>query len=321
MPPASTDLAALLDQTLEVVWLWDADAARPVYVNRAFARVWGRPPEAFTAAADPVAFLRSTLHPDDRDRAGRNAAAPPADGSSAEYRVLRPNGEVRWVRARGRPYHCTGSPACRNLLIGIAEDVTERNRHVEQLESQRKALEEAYLHLQEVVVTDPLTGSKNRRGLEAALERAVDDARRHGTPVSAVALDIDNFKSYNDAFGHPAGDSVIVAVATVVQRTLRPTDLAARVGGEEFTVLLPDTDRAGAEAAAERIRRAIAHARWRHRPVTASLGCATWFPVRGDHPDSLLTDADKALYQSKRDGRNRVTHHSAMPEAEAPAPV
>ena len=320
MPPVTPNLEAILDQTLEVVWLWDPDARRPVYVNRAFARVWGRPAEAFLNAPCAQAFLRSTLHPDDRERYGRNASAPPADGSAVEYRVLRPHGEVRWVRSRSKPY-LDPHPGAGDWVIAITEDITERKRHEDQLEAQRKALEEAYLHLQEVVVTDPLTGAKNRRGLEAALERAVDDARRHGTPVSAVAIDIDHFKVYNDSFGHPAGDSVIVAVATIVQRTLRPTDLGARVGGEEFTVLLPDTDRAGAEAAAERIRRAIAHARWQHSPVTASLGCATWTPGTGQSPADLLADADRALYQSKRDGRNRVTHRADMPEPATAVPV
>ena len=316
MTTVTPNLEALLDQTLEVVWLWDTDERRPVYVNRAFARVWGRPAEAFLKAPCPQSFLRSTLHPDDRERYGRSAAAPPADGGAVEYRVLRPHGEVRWVRSRSKPY-LDPHPGAGDWVIAITEDITERKRHEDQLEAQRKALEEAYLHLQEVVVTDPLTGAKNRRGLEAALERAVDDARRHGAPVSAVAIDIDHFKVYNDSFGHPAGDSVIVAVATIVQRTLRPTDLGARVGGEEFTVLLPDTDRAGAEAAAERIRRAIAHARWQHAPVTASLGCATWTPGTGRSPADLLADADRALYQSKRDGRNRVTHRADMPDPAA----
>ena len=320
MTTVTPDLEALLDQTLEVVWLWDADARRPVYVNRAFARVWGRPVESFLRAPCAQAFLRSTIHPDDRERYGRGAASPPADGTAVEYRVLRPHGEVRWVRSRSKPYLGHPHPAdAGHWVIGITEDITERKRHEDQLEAQRKALEEAYLHLQEVVVTDPLTGAKNRRGLEAALERAVHDARRHGTSVSAVAIDIDHFKFYNDTYGHPAGDSVIVAVATIVQRTLRPTDLGARVGGEEFTVLLPDTDRAGAEAAAERIRRAIAHARWQHVPVTASLGCATWTPAGGHPPVELLADADRALYQSKRDGRNRVTHFADMPDAAVPA--
>ena len=320
MPPVTPNLEAILDQTLEVVWLWDPDARRPVYVNRAFARVWGRPVESFLNAPSAQAFLRSTIHPDDRERFGRAAGTPPADGSAVEYRVLRPHGEVRWVRSRAKPYlEPPAAPGASGWVIGITEDVTERKRHEDQLEAQRKALEEAYLHLQEVVVTDPLTGSKNRRGLEAALDRAVEDARRHGTTVSAVAIDIDHFKFYNDSYGHPAGDSVIVAVATIVQRTLRPTDLGARVGGEEFTVLLPDTDRAGAEAAAERIRRAIAHARWQHVPVTASFGCATWNPAGGRPPAELLADADRALYQSKHNGRNRVTHVADMPAAAPPA--
>ena len=318
MTAVTPNLEALLDQTLEVVWLWDTDERRPVYVNRAFARVWGRPAEVFLNAPCAQAFLRSTIHPDDRERYGRSVAHPPADGTAIEYRVLRPHGEVRWVRSRSKPYlgH-PHEPGANRWVIGITEDVTERKRHENQLEAQRKALEEAYLHLQEVVVTDPLTGAKNRRGLEAALDRAVDDARRHGSPVSAVAIDIDHFKFYNDSYGHPAGDSVIVAVATIVQRSLRPTDLGARVGGEEFTVLLPDTDRAGAAAAAERLRASIALARWQHAPVTASLGCATWTPAGGRPPAELLADADRALYQSKRDGRNRVTHRADMPEVVA----
>jgi len=318
MPTVLPDLRAILEHTYEVVWLLDPSSGKLHYINGAFETLWGRRVEQLLVAPSTTSFLSSTVHPDDRARYDRGVELRDMGGGhlDIEYRILRPNGEVRWVRSRSRPY--LGGEG---LIVGMNEDITERKRHEEQLEAHRRELEEAYARLQEAVITDPLTGLKNRRGLQAGLERVEADARRHRTAISVVATDIDHFKLYNDAYGHPAGDNVLVAVSTIIQRSMRPTDLAARVGGEEFVVLLPDTDRSGAIAAAERIRRAVAYARWPHRPVTASFGCSTWHPDEACSPSTLFAAADKAMYESKNTGRNRVTHILDMAQAEIAEPL
>jgi diguanylate cyclase (GGDEF)-like protein len=156
--------------------------------------------------------------------------------------------------------------------------------------------------------TDPLTGLANRRAFEEELGRAVARAGRSGAPLSLVALDVDRFKAVNDGHGHPAGDAVLRELAARARAAARAGDLAARVGGEEFALLLPGAPLAGAVELAERLRAAIAAAPVdvgiARLSVTASLGCATLAP--GERPEALLARADARLYEAKRDGRDRV---------------
>lgn len=155
---------------------------------------------------------------------------------------------------------------------------------------------------------DALTGLANRRAFEEELAREAARAARAGAPLSVALLDVDRFKGVNDAHGHAAGDAVLRAVAARARDTLRAGDLAARIGGEEFALLLPGADLAGAAELAERVRLAIAAApieaggRW--LAVSASLGCAALAP--GEAPDALVARADARLYDAKRAGRDRV---------------
>jgi diguanylate cyclase (GGDEF)-like protein len=160
--------------------------------------------------------------------------------------------------------------------------------------------------------TDALTGLRNRRGFVAAAEAALARAARHGERASVVMLDLDRFKAINDAHGHAAGDAVLRATAEVLQSLLRGGDLAGRLGGEEFALLLPGASAEVAAGAAERLRRALA-ARVPHPEVearvTASFGVAT-VDLRGTVPeaalDAALREADRALYAAKHAGRDRI---------------
>jgi len=176
----------------------------------------------------------------------------------------------------------------------------------------KRRLQEAEALLHEMATTDELTVLANRRtGQERLLDELVR-ASRHRRPFSLLLLDLDNFKQVNDTQGHDAGDAVLKAVAKAVTALVRQTDLVARWGGEEFLVLLTETGLAGAKATGERIRQAIAsmpiifegHA----LQVTVSLGAAEF--VRHERveqaADDLLKRADKALYNAKHHGRNRV---------------
>jgi len=156
---------------------------------------------------------------------------------------------------------------------------------------------------------DPLTGIANRRAFEEALARAFARARREGFPISVVAADIDHFKQVNDRLGHPAGDAVIAAVAGRIGSGLRDGDLVARVGGEEFAVLLPGAGTAEAAEIAGRLRMRVAQSPVAvpggSVPVTVSLGCATLLG-EDEEPVALLARADAKLYEAKVAGRNRV---------------
>jgi two-component system cell cycle response regulator len=150
-------------------------------------------------------------------------------------------------------------------------------------------------------VSDGLTGLYNRRYFEDALVREVERARRYGVQSALLLVDLDEFKAINDTRGHQEGDRVLQEVADVVRRHLRATDIACRIGGDEFAVILCDTPHDEALAVAERIRADVEHAF--ARAVTISAGLAS-VPRDAASPDELVAGADRALYAAKRAGRN-----------------
>jgi two-component system, cell cycle response regulator len=168
----------------------------------------------------------------------------------------------------------------------------------------------------EMAITDALTGLFNRRYMESHVATLIEQALTRGKPLTALVLDIDYFKSVNDTHGHDAGDDVLREFALRIRRSIRGIDLACRYGGEEFVVIMPETDLAVAAMVAERLRRRIAADPFaiqqgaRSIPVTISIGISA---LRGkdDSAAGLLKRADQALYRAKRDGRNRVVPDAA----------
>ena len=164
--------------------------------------------------------------------------------------------------------------------------------------------------LEKLALTDALTGLANRRAFLDALEAELSRVRRHDRPASLLFLDLDEFKRVNDTHGHAVGDEVLAGFSQVLNRTCRRGDLAARIGGEEFAVLLPMTGRIAAALVAERIRRAtetLPLGRSIDVPVTVSVGVAsTEDASKPFEPAELLSRADAALYRAKAGGRNRV---------------
>jgi len=156
---------------------------------------------------------------------------------------------------------------------------------------------------------DQLTGIPNRRAFDDALESEWRRGARNGRPLSLLMFDIDNFKLYNDRFGHQQGDVALRAVALEIERAARrPGDFAARYGGEEFAIVLSETTSEGAYAAAQTIRRAVRALgiAFEDRSLTVSVGCATVLPVENDSTDALIAAADAALYAAKAAGRDRT---------------
>ena len=165
--------------------------------------------------------------------------------------------------------------------------------------------------LEHAATVDPLTGLLNRGGLDARLREELERARRHREPVALVTIDVDRFKSLNDTLGHPGGDAVLRGLAAILRRSVRPFDLCARFGGDEFAIVMPRAAAAPASRCAERIRRRTQDywpAAVSPRPpglrITASFGVAVSRP--GGTPPALVERADRALYAAKADGRNRV---------------
>lgn len=159
--------------------------------------------------------------------------------------------------------------------------------------------------LVDLMVHDPLTGLRNRQTLRSELSAAVAQSSPE-RPASILVIDVDHFKTINDSFGHPAGDRVLRSLAELVAREVRGEEMLARVGGEEFAVLLPETDALGATATAERLRSAVAAEGFEGvGAVTVSLGVDSL--QRGDEPEDLMRRADEALYAAKAAGRNTVS--------------
>jgi diguanylate cyclase (GGDEF)-like protein len=172
---------------------------------------------------------------------------------------------------------------------------------------------------EEQAFTDHLTGLANRRRFERQLEREVTRTLRYSRPFCLLLLDIDNFKAVNDTYGHDVGDEVIRQLSKTLQAETRGIDLAARIGGEEFAVILPETEFEGGCETAERLRRATAATEIAvvgH--ITASFGVAE-FPLCASTGRELVTVTDAAMYEAKRLGRNRVGHSTPFEANTQPA--
>ncbi len=209
---------------------------------------------------------------------------------------------------RGELSHRVGAGSADEL----GDPAAAFNAMAERIEKDRAALTE-------LATRDGLTGLLNRREFLRLLREELERSRRYGRSCTLLMLDIDRFKAVNDTWGHPAGDAVIRAVAERVRNELRPTDRAARYGGDEFAVLLPETVAQGAMMAAERMRGAIAStpiaiSSDQSIAVTVSIGVAAC-PANGADEQALISSADKALYGAKQGGRDRVV---AAPDAATP---
>jgi two-component system cell cycle response regulator len=199
--------------------------------------------------------------------------------------------------------------ADKNEMVARVRSQIRRKRYAERLRSNMQSSIE-------MALTDPLTGLFNRRYMETHVSALVQRSVARGKPLSVLILDIDYFKSINDTFGHDAGDDVLREFSDRLKASIRGIDLACRIGGEEFVVVMPDTDLGVATLVAERIRRRIAGEPFpiergaRSVEVTISVGIATRLGPQ-DNASQMLKRADEALYRAKRDGRNRVAADAA----------
>jgi two-component system cell cycle response regulator len=199
-------------------------------------------------------------------------------------------------------------PFDKNEMLARARTQIRKKRYTERLR------DNVQLSI-EMAITDALTGLYNRRYMETHVGTLVDQAIARGKPLSVLILDIDYFKSINDTHGHDAGDDVLQDFAIRIRKSIRGIDLACRYGGEEFVVVMPETDMAVATMVAERLRRSIASEPFpiqkgaRMIEVTISIGIAALGPA--DNAAAVIKRADQALYRAKRDGRNRVVPDAA----------
>jgi diguanylate cyclase (GGDEF)-like protein/PAS domain S-box-containing protein len=253
-----------------------------VELNEAWTRYLGYTLEELRS----VPFVER-IHPDDRERTEAEAAGLFEGGETIgfENRYLAKDGTWHWLR-----WSSQLSPD-ESMIYARAADVTE----LKKIEAEREQL---LGQVQEMARRDSLTGLPNRRALEEQLPQAMARARRCRSPLSVAILDIDHFKDYNDSHGHLAGDEVLRACARAWDSSLRGEDTIVRFGGEEFLVLLPDTEPEQAAAIIERLRMKTP------MDQTCSAGLATW--DYAESIDDLLRRADEALYLAKASGRNQL---------------
>ena len=261
-------------------------------VNPALCRIFGCRPEQMIGFG-----ATDFVHPEDlhaTDELYRGLFDGRYDHFETEKRYLNAQAEIVEAQvgvALVRDMH--GNPL---YTLAHLIDVTEHNHA-------QRALLAANDALRRLSTIDSLTGLSNRRALDHALHREFARARRNRSPLSLIAVDIDHFKRINDRYGHPAGDEVLVRLGQILLESVRETDTAARAGGEEFAILLPDTPLGQAKALAERLQRKFHDTKWPVDTVTASFGVTCMGPGVAD-VRTLLEAADRALYEAKGAGRN-----------------
>lgn len=264
---------------------------------------------------DPAAFIglhwQELLASDMREQ-GLSACNAFMSSRKTDYReelmIECADGSARWVEVRAKLLLDLNGVAYGT--IGSMVDITARIQAQAELEKKNRLLDE-------LAITDSLTGIHNRRHFDRSLEREFKRALREDMPLTLAMIDIDHFKPYNDTYGHQLGDMALARVADALQELCqRGTDLVARYGGEEFVVLLPGTGKTQAAALLEAMREAVARLKIEHgaspitRYITISIGVATLgssSEMSQVSPEILIKRADEALYESKRQGRNRVT--------------
>ena len=246
------------------------------------------------------------VHPDDRGkvRSVIERLRLGGHGELVEYRVENVRGGYLWVEGNLRAVH--------DMSTGVSIGILNMLRDISHRKEAERKLQDAYATLQALAATDPLTHLANRRAFDQCLANEWRRCLRERMPVSVLLIDADWFKSFNDTYGHPRGDRCLKQIAdSALEAVSRASDMVARIGGEEFGVILPNTHSEGARQLAEKIRSALRARKVTHSAnpsgsVTISVGCATMVPSVGEHASTLIQRADEALYRAKHAGRDRV---------------
>ncbi len=270
----------------EVFWLFDCDSQRVLYASPAYEEIWGRKLQDLYARYNEWA---ESVHPADREfaRESFEKIFETGGGEDREYRIIRPDGTVRWISDKGYAVYDENRKVIR--IAGTAEDITER-KHIEE-------------KLRELSLRDELTGLYNRRGFFTIADQLVKNAKRMKRGMLLISADLDDLKGINDTFGHHEGDLVLVETSHLLKETFRESDIVARVGGDEFVILMLEKPESSMYVFSERLRQNLEnHNAERHRTYTLSLsvGFAFYDPASPSSISDLLIKADDSMYKNKR---------------------
>lgn len=284
---------ALLVSVNAVLWAFNWETRQMLYVSPAYERIFGR--SAGLLLSDYNQW-RDSIYPDDLDYAERSMAEVLINGAveDREYRIIAADGQVRWLSDKCF-INRLAEPGQPMIIVGIAEDITDK-KHIE-------------TELQRLATTDGLTQSSNRRHFFDCAHREFEQARKQGESLSFLLLDIDDFKVINDTYGHQVGDSVLQRIAESGRASLRRGDVFGRIGGEEFAAVFPGCAPDMAMQVAERLQREIQRLGFCHDDqtfgITISQGL-TSLTAEDANIDALFARADAAMYEAKRQGKNRI---------------
>ena len=279
----------IVENIREVFWVSTMDFQEVLYVSPAYEQAWGRTCESLYK--HPLDWMEG-IHSEDRERTKARLAEAfqRKERFSVEYRVVLPDGSMCYIHDRGFPVlYGTGHPY---RLVGIATDITERKRTEEELER--------------LAVTDGTTGLYNAQYFKQRVQQEIARARRRGPAPCLVMIDLDNFKTINDNYGHQMGDDALVAVSKVFRGMVRASDTAARYGGDEFCILLTGTSLKAAQKVMEEIHKrlgalTLTNADGRGVRITCSMGLVALAEECQD-AKSFINNADEALYKAKAAG-------------------
>jgi diguanylate cyclase (GGDEF)-like protein/PAS domain S-box-containing protein len=310
------DAYQIINRSPVIAFLWRNEKGWPVeFVSENVRSLCGYSAEEFISGRISYSDI---IHPEDLDRVKKEVQQVGQDIQKksfqhAPYRIKTLEGQIKWLDDntylkrdnRGRITH----------YQGVVLDITERQKNAELLRCSKQQLEKMHAKLVQqkkilevISITDELTGLYNRRHLKTVLEQEFERSKRHNTDLSCLLLDLDHFKLVNDRYGHEYGDTVLRNFANILSKTIRLSDFAFRYGGEEFLIILPQTNIEGAVQTGEKIRLYCATEKLKETNilVTVSVGGASLNKHQPEKPYDLITLADKAMYVGKENGRNQV---------------
>lgn len=291
----------LLESTQAIPWKIDWKTMQFTYIGPQIESLLGWSPSSWVSVED----WAKRMHPDDRESVVNFCVAQSKAGldHEADYRALTKDGGYVWIRD---VVHVARREGEVDSLVGFMFDISERKKNEEEL----IRLQE---ELKELSYKDSLTGIANRRMFDSIMDMEWVNSRRNHQPLSLIMLDIDYFKQYNDHYGHIKGDDCLKHVGQLLSTAAtRSKDFIARFGGEEFVLVLPETDAISAQQVAERCRSLILDQQIPHENskvsqiLTVSLGVGTITPSSDDEPKEFIEEVDRLLYMAKQNGRNRI---------------